>query len=249
MAATGAINASGFEYPYGFSLLDEAHNFFPELLYDETLFSNELITWMRYRVSTLFPSQYARNQNLYRMYQALSRQSSFRAWRSAHARSIASVTHVPSAAAAAHAPTVATTTWTTTPLRTNTISVPLPARTSPSADSVMDILNAFLTSDLLHMGTGMGVATAAQMRDVRVSATPAQINAASEIVASASIPEDQQCSICQDHGAPTDVWRVMGCTHAFHQPCVDRWFAQNVHCPICRTDIRTMHIEEEETTV
>ena len=43
------------QHIYGFSLFDELHNFLPELLYDDELFSDLPFRWMRARVRTLFP--------------------------------------------------------------------------------------------------------------------------------------------------------------------------------------------------
>jgi hypothetical protein len=28
------------------------------------------------------------------------------------------------------------------------------------------------------------------------------------------------------------------CHHTFHKSCIDTWFQENVHCPVCRHDIR-----------
>ena len=62
-----------FEYPYGFGMLDELHNFFPELLYDDNIFSNRTIAWARHRIQTLFGESYNRQQHMYRIYQQRSR--------------------------------------------------------------------------------------------------------------------------------------------------------------------------------
>ena len=47
------------------------------------------------------------------------------------------------------------------------------------------------------------------------------------------------CAICQDDiiiGCQTR--QINHCHHNFHRGCIDTWFAQNVHCPVCRHDIR-----------
>ena len=43
-----AYNPSTYETVYGFDTLDTFHNYFPELMYDDTIFRNEILHWMRY---------------------------------------------------------------------------------------------------------------------------------------------------------------------------------------------------------
>jgi len=66
---------------------------------------------------------------------------------------------------------------------------------------------------------------------------------------SSCVPAGTVCTVCQSapgedlSGVPiTDtVWRKLrGCQHYFHKICADRWFGQNIHCPNCRADIRTV---------
>lgn len=47
------------------------------------------------------------------------------------------------------------------------------------------------------------------------------------------------CSICHDLMDHSDIRRIIHCQHTFHQRCIDRWFEENPHCPVCRYDIRT----------
>ena len=64
------------------------------------------------------------------------------------------------------------------------------------------------------------------------------------------VPAGTVCTVCQSapgedlSGVPiTDtVWRKLrSCQHYFHKICADRWFEQNIHCPNCREDIRTLY--------
>lgn len=51
--------------------------------------------------------------------------------------------------------------------------------------------------------------------------------------------EEDVCSICQDQYTEGQAIRsITHCTHMFHKSCIDQWFEQNVHCPVCRYDIR-----------
>ncbi len=70
-----------FERAYGFELLDDLHNFFPELMYDDEIMNNEMAAYMRHRVRTLFPSAYMRNENIYNIYERVNRRRAYAAWR------------------------------------------------------------------------------------------------------------------------------------------------------------------------
>ena len=72
--------ANNYAYMYGFGLLDDLHNFFPEMLYDDTLFADQRFGWFRHRASTLFPSIFTRQMNMYRIYNSVSRQEMFQSW-------------------------------------------------------------------------------------------------------------------------------------------------------------------------
>ena len=50
---------------------------------------------------------------------------------------------------------------------------------------------------------------------------------------------DQSCAICQDTlTSDQDGRKLNACGHWFHVSCIDTWFERNVHCPVCRHDIR-----------
>jgi len=80
---------SSFERAYGFELLDDLHNFFPELMYDNELFDNEMAAYMRYRVRTLFPQAYTRHENIYNIYERVNRRRNFATWRETYTPIIA----------------------------------------------------------------------------------------------------------------------------------------------------------------
>ena len=47
------------------------------------------------------------------------------------------------------------------------------------------------------------------------------------------------CAICQDgYGIGNERRQLNVCHHIFHRGCIDTWFQENVHCPVCRHDIR-----------
>ena len=47
------------------------------------------------------------------------------------------------------------------------------------------------------------------------------------------------CAVCQDgYGMGNERRQLNVCHHTFHRGCIDTWFQENVHCPVCRHDIR-----------
>jgi hypothetical protein len=50
---------------------------------------------------------------------------------------------------------------------------------------------------------------------------------------------DHACAICQDALTSEQQGRKLNaCGHWFHQSCIDTWLERDVHCPVCRHDIR-----------
>ena len=77
---------------------------------------------------------------------------------------------------------------------------------------------------------------------VPVQAPPMIIEAVSEIK---TIEEPAgPCAICQEETRMGDVLRQFRapCNHSFHRSCIDPWLERNVHCPVCRRDIRELPV-------
>jgi hypothetical protein len=310
--------ANNYTYMYGFSLLDDLHNFFPEILYDETLFPDQRFGWFRHRTSTLFPSVFSRQINTYRIYNAAERQNMFNSW--INSQAIGIQTQPPTAPLTVPSPVSATTPTPTVPTPTvptptirpiATLRYATPSRTysqaaatattsavtdnsaanilmrmaldefapqtpqrPPSAaipnaparptrrvtqlSSDIDILNALLTiptnvnahtvplnslnsllgtNDLLSLLTN-----SLNFQDVLVIPTMNQIDAASRIIEHADVAAEENCAICQEHTIPgqQSPWRRLHCSHQFHTSCIMPWFQRDVHCPVCRADIRDL---------
>jgi hypothetical protein len=78
---TMAYNPQSYETVYGFSTLDELHNFMPEVLYDDAMFPNEMLAYFRHRISQLFHPTFVRQQHIYNIYTAETRRNNFTQWR------------------------------------------------------------------------------------------------------------------------------------------------------------------------
>jgi len=77
------------------------------------------------------------------------------------------------------------------------------------------------------------------LEPVLVVPTQQDIEAGTTLLQAQASHESQNCSICQDsftEGQGIRKFRV--CQHEFHRTCIDVWFQRNVHCPVCRQDVR-----------
>ena len=312
-----------YETLYGFDTLDVFHNFFPEMMYDDSLFNTEMVAWMRHRISNLFPAVYTRQQNLYRIYSSQTRQQNYVTFRNNFNNTIdnqfraprpvtippltATITNafargasplrrndgravspppvirtappVPAAAAAPAAAAPATAAPATAPsAATSTVgvaSVPEVAnvripilhtadrmasvRLETLQDPMDDLLNTLLYTAsqparrndaalLTTMLSGLGGWTTARTNinnvwtDVPVVPTAEQVESGSDIIELVDVPEEEKCAVCQERGT-VNPWRHLHCDHYFHRDCVDRWFTRNVHCPVCRADIRVENVD------
>lgn len=46
------------------------------------------------------------------------------------------------------------------------------------------------------------------------------------------------CMVCLSTFANGDRVRMLPCNHVFHTQCVDEWLSRDLHCPLCRHDLR-----------
>jgi hypothetical protein len=74
---------------------------------------------------------------------------------------------------------------------------------------------------------------------VLVRPSAAVIASATERLSGNDLAAGTVCAICQDTIAGNaQARRLRACQHSYHVGCIDQWFEQNVHCPVCRYDIR-----------
>lgn len=84
------------------------------------------------------------------------------------------------------------------------------------------------------------------MQPVVVRPTPEQIEA-NTTVGNLVSDTDNSCAICQDVlTAEQEGRKLNACGHWFHRECIDTWLGTNVHCPVCRHDIREPSTNTEE---
>jgi hypothetical protein len=76
------------------------------------------------------------------------------------------------------------------------------------------------------------------LQPVPVRPTPEQI-AENTTLGNLVSDTEHACAICQDTLLPEQEGRKLNaCGHWFHKGCIDTWLGTNVHCPVCRHDIR-----------
>jgi len=217
---------------YGVGLLDDLHNYFPDLLYNSNRF--QTVSDVIYYVQTSTQQRFDLYSYGRSMYMRLGEQPM---------RS-----HVSQAVPVQPRRTPAAT---TTASREFNSTIPLyyqPARTE-SIDDTLDNSVRILTSlfsgfmpinvrSIDPLMTGQRAGNGSFLDAIIVSPSPEQIQNATtvEVLSSNS---GELCSICQDEMMANDeVRKIRGCNHRFHRACIDAWFLRNTRCPICRLDIR-----------
>jgi hypothetical protein len=199
--------------PYGQStFLNEIHTHFPALLYDTRRFNSvrDVFGYVEQQMSHRFDVYSNQRQ----------------AWSARHA-SRQRHRHQPQAPQAQQAP-----------------QPQIPRGQQPGASIVIPPLRTLDYSldplTRLFLATLISPAPPNFMEPIQITATPEQI-AQGSVLSTAAAATDSPCAICQDTIAVGDRTRHLhGCNHIFHQTCIDTWFQRNVHCPVCRHDIRTV---------
>ena len=200
---------------YGIQFLDDIHTYFPDILYNPDRFTNvqTLLYYIRSQTSSRFDlfSNAQRNYIVPNPFPGNVTQP-----------------YIPQ----------------TSPLRQPPPIVRQPPPPQPPQQSYYNTnrnlevlpLNNFLSSLLFEQDFTIN---ATFTEPVTVAPSLAQVESATEIRQSAQTNENVRCSICQDSFVEGQTIRsIRQCGHEFHRECIDIWFQRNVHCPMCRLDIR-----------
>ncbi len=263
--------AVNYQTVYHIGLLDDLHNYFPEILYNHGRFQSvpQLLEYVQQQIQARV-NPFARGAEIHRGnmsagYAAdlfttpprVQRQSVAPA---APRRPTRAATM---AAAAATAPTpllnpndFITETYdlsslfnltTVPPVLTSPIQTPFRSQTqhlSPLGQlgplgSLLNILEAFPRT--------AGIPPDA-FQNVPVVPSQEQIDDATTLRAARAADERDACAVCQESYTEGQAVRTINhCSHSFHRNCIDPWFERNVHCPVCRFDIRESAAVPTET--
>jgi hypothetical protein len=270
--------AHSSEVIYGVQLLDDLHNYFPDILYNNSRFRNvqDILSYITLTTRTRF-NLYNVGRNRY--YPPTSRRNTVHMQNdntdnkvdddneessdsddninmnttsnNAHARG----SSPDPVRVSATVRTIPTTDMYTT-LEPMVFQVPLDLGrgatrragvTGAHMDEVTSSLN--LINSLTSLFTvGGGGLSSSFLNPVEVRPTNEQIQNATRIFNMTIRNEDDVCAICQDDmNIGNSIREIQACHHKFHRTCIDTWFSRNVHCPVCRHDIRET-VAESSTT-
>lgn len=248
-----------YQRHYEVGLLDDIHNYFPALLYEPERFSNvaDVLSYVRQCVARRF-DLFSAGQRVYDA-SAFAQQRQRLPPQGPQAFAASPIqpprgrfgSAVPRAAAAPQAP----------PRGGIQIEIEEMVQQPPAvgmsdiqgaAADLLNLLNpnstvpAFSPLSLFSLlgnlntvnaGAGGGAALNSFLEPVAVRPTAAQISEATALETVDA--EEEVCAICQDSMEPGSESRVIHhCDHRFHPGCIDTWFQRDVHCPVCRYDIR-----------
>ncbi len=253
---------STYQRHYEVGLLDDIHNYFPALLYEPERFSNvaDVLNYVRQCVANRFDlfsagqrnySAAAPRQHLPAASPIQPSRGGFGSARRAQQQPPATAEiqievedFVPHAAQRRAMPGI--------PLRaaqqlfpteiesaaTDLLNLLSPNSTVGAGVSPFSLLSLFNNLNTISAPMGPGPNF---MEPVVVRPTAAQIaeGTAIEVVDA----EEEVCAICQDQMEPGSESRVIHhCDHRFHPGCIETWFQRDVHCPVCRHDIRELGV-------
>jgi hypothetical protein len=222
---------------YGVGLLDDLHNFFPAVLYQPQQFRTvqDLLQYISRQTQTQFNlfdrglRRFEQTRSTIASTPPLQRaavNTAAQAQASAHTRLQSAVNNAPRTIHTSLSPQldIITETFDITPFLTGTGAA---ATTGLTAFNGINDLITLLRGEI-------------PMEPVRVVPTQQQINTATHVFESLRNEHaDAICSICQEGYSENILIRqIRHCNHMFHRQCIDQWFQQNVHCPVCRFDIR-----------
>jgi len=206
-----------YETLYGVALLDDIHNYYPAVLYDPTRF-HSVGALLHY-----FQMQTRERFDLFSYGQRAYLATQLAAEPEVETSDLSGVR--------------------TPPIRPRLSYSPYPIyRTArmvidEDLDSTDNTARNLLASLLGALGSGNGLVPPT-FEDVEVAPTADQINSATT---RRHVDEPMICSVCQDTiTTEDDVRQINHCEHSFHVGCIDTWFVRNVHCPVCRHDVREM---------
>jgi hypothetical protein len=218
-----------YEQWYGNSLIDDIHNYFPDILYNPDQFTSvrDLTNYIANSVRSRFhPELFAAAADAAAPRLTMTRHMPLR--------------HTHHWTAAAAMPSMFT-----------SYHIPMETRRPPPvvqpSEEVQTTIRNFNASQrelmsLVDLTMGLlGARTAAALEPVRVGATAEQLEAASRTLVVSDTTINANCAICVE---PINVGdncrRITRCHHLFHKDCIDQHFRTSVRCPLCRIDIREL---------
>jgi len=214
---------SDYESYYQIRLLDDLHNYFPDILYGRQFDNNPLVAYIRSQAHNRFDLFTRATNN--------------------HNRNV--IVNTPTQPPTQSHQRIVSSNPNDTIRITYSIDddehIP-----SSQEDSLLNPLASLITAALYPQTHNMMFPNLRRqtnlntfMEPITIRPTVEQINNGSSIVEVTN--NNDNCAICQDSLIQDGrrVRRLNICQHMFHDNCISTWFTNNVRCPTCRHDIRT----------
>ena len=236
-----------YESVYGVGLLDDLHNYFPAVLYEPSSFHSvrDLLTYISVRTRRRF-DLYSNAMNSYHdtpepaaaapVAQDQRVASNLPRHNFTGSSYAAAVSAASSALNAATNPTTPINT-----LRRNNLQIPATTNVLSALIAGLADMNEVDTNSVYRILLTPPVPRVPTtfMEPIIIRPTQEQITQSTRI----GTPNDptEVCTICQETIEENQPARlILHCEHWFHTSCIDVWFQQDVHCPVCRHDIRSI---------
>jgi hypothetical protein len=213
---------------YPVQLLNDIHNYFPDILYNPGRFRtvHDLLDYIR---SVADVNPYTRGLNNYNI-----RQTQNMATNRTNTRPRVAPINPANGVNVSWIPNLRPSTTQGLPEQINsTFQIPINDHNNIMSTLLGSLINPLIDVPII----GGGLQTFLEQR-VHIRPSNEEIENASNTYV-ATRQEDDNCAICQDTiERGQRVRRLLHCNHYFHSVCIDTWFGENVHCPTCRHDIR-----------
>jgi hypothetical protein len=210
------MSDSNYQYVYNVNMLDDLHNYFPDLLYNQEQFQNtpDVLRYIREQTQNRF-NLFRRGQNLYNNRDSVIEQHPIQIPPPIRQEESIATTNL------------------------------LLGLLGASMDSAPILGNRLLNRVMLNPNASVFRPNIQNfMNPVVVHATTQQIENNSEIVRdisgqSCAICQDaiRPIDTCR---------YLSTCRHVYHQACIDQWFTLSVFCPTCRHDIRERNLQPQQ---
>lgn len=239
--------SSHYEELYGVNLLDDLHNYFPAVLYEPERFLTvpSLLHYIQSQTRNRF-DLFSLGQREYRGSVSSPLPPPPPPTSNPSVRLNPVPSDVSGGAVESNSNLPARRIWTNllgVPSLASSLNYTIQLPPLPEPDEAETALTTQLLATLLNIPVGRRYTTRAAGMDaflqpVVVRPTAEQI-AENTTVGNLVSDTEQSCAICQDVLQPEQEGRKLNaCGHWFHKSCIDTWLDGNVHCPVCRHDIR-----------
>ena len=212
------MNNRNYENYYNIGLLDDIHNYFPDILYSTRFNENPLVDYIQERTEELF-NLYSSARRRHRTNNVILQQPQQQQPQQPQQLQPRDTIRV-----------------------TYSMNEDYDSQLPPSQnDDLLNPLVTLLTAALAPQTTNLmfpNIRRQTFMEPVIVRPTEQEIIDGSSIVEVTN--NSEVCAICQETLSQDgrNVRRLNHCHHMFHDNCIRTWFNRNTRCPTCRHDIR-----------